>query len=71
MELILCPRGKKGKGRRVNLSATIDGELFDKLQEYHDKGFNISHIIDSALWTLFDKPPLSFEMKDNEDRIRT
>ena len=62
----LCPRPpiqKKAKqGRRAKLTVTIDGELHDRLMKLYDQGYSISHIVDSALWQLFDKPPLSFQI---------
>lgn len=68
----LCPRApieKKAKrGRRSKLTTTIDGELHDRLMELYGQGYSLSHIVDSALWNLFDKPPLSFQIaQDNPE----
>lgn len=57
-----APIVKKHKlGRREKLAITLDGVLFDKLQEMYQDGVSISHVVDSALWHFFDKPKLSFE----------
>ena len=62
----LCPRApieKKAKrGRRAKLTTTIDGELHDRLMKLYEHGYSLSHIVDSALWHLFEKPKLSFEL---------
>lgn len=66
----LCPRApieKKAKrGRRSKLTTTIDGELHDRLMELYKAGYSLSHIVDSALWNLFDRPKLSFELDKPE-----
>jgi hypothetical protein len=62
-----CPRPIKGQqARRVKAAITLDGVLYDKLQEVYQEGYSISHIIDSALWLYFDKPTLSFEKEQND-----
>lgn len=69
----LCPRPpiqKKIKiGRRNKLTTTIDGELHDRLMKLYDQGYSLSHIVDSALWQLFDKPPLSFQLDQDKPEV--
>ena len=60
-QLKLCPRSQKTKSQRTKTALTIDKVLWDKLQEYYEAGYSISHMVDSGLWLLFDKPKLSFE----------
>lgn len=60
----LCPRPKLSAskaGKRVKMNITVDENLYALLEQAHENGFNTSHVIDSGLWLLFDKPKLSFE----------
>lgn len=58
-----APIVKKHKvGRREKLAITIDGVLYDRLQEMYQDGVSVSHIVDSALWHFFGQPKLSFEL---------
>ena len=67
-----APIVKKHKiGRREKLAITVDGELFDRLQEMYQDGVSISHVIDSALWHFFGKPKLSFELEQQGGNIET
>lgn len=66
MELELCPRGQKGKGRREKLAITLDGVIYDKLQQLYQKGYSISHLIDSGMYIYFGRPKLSFQFKEGD-----
>lgn len=73
MMLKMAPRApivKKHKvGRREKLVITVDGVLYDRLQEMYQDGVSISHVVDSALWHFFGQPKLSFQtdlMGDNK-----
>ena len=58
----LCPRASKTQqANRVKLAITLDGALYDELQRLYQQGYSISHLIDSGVWLLLDKPKLSFE----------
>jgi hypothetical protein len=57
----LCPRAKGKEGKRIKLAITLDEVNYNKLQELYQEGYSISHLIDSALWSFFDKHKLSFE----------
>lgn len=67
-DLELAPRPPLGakSSPRVKTNFSIDPELWKLLQEAHAEGFNVSHLIDSGLWLLFGKPPLSHQMVDTE-----
>lgn len=59
-----CPRpGKNEKPVRIKMAITVDGELHKLLMEFYAEGYNVSHITDSALWSYFGKPKLSFELE--------
>lgn len=62
--------GKKKLGKRHDLRARIDKELWDKLEEYSDAHFtsNASAALDAILWNFFDKPKLSFEVGEKEEK---
>lgn len=72
MKLDLAPRpplgAKTGKREKTNLS--IDSELWKLLQQAHASGFSVSHLIDSGLWLLFGKPPLSHQLPELEQPVR-
>jgi hypothetical protein len=59
----LCPRSLGKAGKRIKLAITLDEEIYKRLQDAYAEGYTISHIIDSALWSFFDKPPLSFQLE--------
>ncbi len=52
---------KKKDGKREKLSTTIDANLFELVKQKQQAGQQLSHILDSALWTYFGHPKLSFE----------
>lgn len=66
LELAPRPPLDKKVGIRVKKNVTIDASLWQKLEEAHQAGYSVSHLIDSGLWHLFDKPPLSFQEGKNE-----
>ena len=55
---------KSKKGSRTKMAITLDTALYDELQALYQKGYSISHILDSAVWLYLGKPPLSFEKED-------
>ena len=62
MDLPNCPRPERSqKPRRVKMSITVDGVIYDMIQEKYRQGYSVSHIIDSCLWECFGRPNLSFE----------
>lgn len=63
------PFGKKKLGRRHDLRARIDKELWDRLDQYAEAYFtsNVSAALDAILWNFFDKPALSFEVQEPGD----
>lgn len=67
-KLELAPRPPLGakSGQRVKTNLSIDPELWSLLQQAHAAGFNVSHLIDSGLWLLFGKPPLSHQLPEPE-----
>ena len=67
MELELCPRNPKKKGNRVKLAITMDRVLYDKIQQLYQKGYSVSHLIDSGMWVYFGRPPLSFENQETNN----
>jgi hypothetical protein len=61
----LGPSGKKLKGKKENIRALIDAELwklFDSECREHHAG-NQSRALDAILWRYFNRPRLSFEDK--------
>ena len=68
----MAPRApilKKHKtGRREKLAVTIDGNLYDLLMAKYQDGVSLSHVVDSALWHFFDKPKLSFEVDQGDNK---
>lgn len=67
-DLELAPRSPLGakSSPRVKTNLSIDPELWKLLQEAHAEGLNVSHLIDSGLWLLFGKPPLSHQLPEQE-----
>jgi hypothetical protein len=63
------PFGKRKLGKRHDLRARIDKELWDRLNEYSEAYFtsNVSAALDAILWNFFDKPALSFEVETEKD----
>lgn len=60
--------GKKLQGRKYDLRARTDAELFRLLSEKAQAEFdgNISACLDSILWVYFDRPPLSFQVNQED-----
>jgi hypothetical protein len=58
----LCPRPLGKAGKRVKLAITLDEQIYKRLQEAYTEGYQMSHVIDSALWNFFDKPQMSFQL---------
>jgi len=59
---------KRKAGRRYKLASTIDGTLYDKIRDLEAQGYQLGHLIDSAFWTFFGKPGLSFEVAEQDSR---
>ncbi|MCX5873167.1 MAG: hypothetical protein NTY51_08050 [Deltaproteobacteria bacterium] len=58
----VCPRQPAGKtevGKRIKMAITVDFELHDRLQELYQQGYSISHLIDSAVWIIWEGPNLA------------
>ncbi|MGO8881191.1 MAG: hypothetical protein ACLPVO_14520 [Desulfomonilaceae bacterium] len=66
-----CPRpAKTDKPKRIKLAITMDEELHKRLMEFYAEGYNVSHITDSALWSYFGKPPLSFQLNQPKGKSK-
>jgi hypothetical protein len=59
----LCPRAFGKAGKRIKLALTLDEQLYNKVMDCFSEGYQVSHIVDSALWNFFEKPQLSFELE--------
>lgn len=67
LELAPRPPLDKKTGKRVKKNVTIDASLWEKLEQAHQAGYSVSHLLDSGLWLLFEKPKLSFQ--DDTDKL--